>query len=368
MVRTAGVLKDAGAEVLVATCDWEFGGIRKELARNGVRSVDIVMRGMFTRRGGVRRVVRMLFEATRSAFRLRRAAKAFAPTHIVFPDEANFLYAVPSLVGRGATTSVYVPANVPDEERAAASRGYRFFFAHVVSRLSDRVVANSEFTAAALRRHLRAGTPLSLVRCCAPAREPADSDPALSTVDPGRFNIVFVGQLARHKGVDLLLDAALTLMPDPDVDVIIAGPIDERHADYAAWRAQVQQSGYTHRIRFIGAVRDVPGLLARAAVHVMPSRCPESFGLMVLEAKLAGVPSVVLPVGALPELVRDKVDGVICNDVSVASLAEGLRYFVRDRHRLAAARVEASLSAESYSFDRFLSGWVQVLRHEPLRH
>jgi len=362
MVRTAAVLRDAGADVLVATCDWEFGGIRRELQRCGVAYTDILMRGMFTRRGGIRRVTRVVFEAVRSAFRVRRAARRFSPTHIVIPDEANFLYALPLLVGRGAVAAVYVPANVPDEARATASALYRLFLRRVVGALVDTVVANSAFTARAFRRRLPAGQPIAVVPCCLPARDTGDPEPVLASIErERRFTVVYIGQLAAHKGVDLLVDAALTLIPrHPQMDVIIAGPGDDRASDEAAWRSRVAARGLTERIRFIGPVQDVPRLLASAAVHVMPSRCDESFGLVVLEAKNARVPSVVFPVGALPELVRHAVDGYVCREVSADAVAEGIEFFMEPQRRSEAAH-QAWLSAADYSFERFEHGWVQVL-------
>lgn len=362
MVQTAHVLREQGAEVLVATCDWEFGGIRRELARRGVAYVDILMRGMFTRRGGVRRVARVVFEALRSSWRVRAAAHRFRPTHILIPDESNFLYALPLLLTPGRARAIFVPANVPDDGQAQRSAAYRFYLTRVIGGLVDSVVANSAFTATRLRRWMPARTNITPIPCCLPAREQPGADAALDAVNPDRFNIVYIGQLAAHKGVDLLVDAALSLATRyAHVDVVLAGPGDDRSADEQQWRARVVSAGLSERIRFIGPVRDVPRLLSMAALHVMPSRCEESFGLVVLEAKHAGVPSVVFPAGALPELVHDGVDGLVCRESSASALLEALEQFivsppVRDR----AAR-EARASADTYSVERFAERWVRLL-------
>jgi len=361
MVRTAQAFKEDGADVLVATCDWEFGAIRRELSRRSIAYSDIVMRGHFTKHGGPRRVERLWFEAFRSALRLVRTALRFAPTHIVIPDETILLYAIPALLLRGRTVAVYVPATPPDAERAARSLPYRLFLRYVMGRLVDVIIANSRYTIGQLRPHLPGDTDIRLVPCCVPAREEAGQDAVLETIDPRRFNVVFVGRLSQQKGVDLLIDAARQLAAThPDVDVLLAGPSSGTDEELA-WRTRVNDEGLGERVRFIGGITDVPRLLRLASVHVMPSRWAESFGLVVLEAKNAGVPSVVTPAGALAELVRHKVDGFICRDVSAEALVEGIEFFLRDRAARAAAGDEAAASAGAYGIDRFKDQWASVL-------
>ena len=53
----------------------------------------------------------------------------------------------------------------------------------------------------------------------------------------------------------------------------------------------------------------LPALYHQVTVAVMPSIYPESFGRAVLEAISCGTPVVVTNIGALPEIVEDKVTG-----------------------------------------------------------
>lgn len=57
-------------------------------------------------------------------------------------------------------------------------------------------------------------------------------------------------------------------------------------------------------------------LLSRASVMVFPSLWPEPFGLTVLEANAFGVPVVAFSNGALPEIIRDGVNGYLCRTAS----------------------------------------------------
>lgn len=102
---------------------------------------------------------------------------------------------------------------------------------------------------------------------------------------------VRLGQIRLHKGVGLLVEAALAL-----------------------YRAR-------NDIRSLGYVEDIPGLLASADIHGAPSVGEEPFGLAVVEAKLAGIPSVILASGGVTELVEHSRGGW----VSRAKTAEPLR-------------------------------------------
>jgi glycosyltransferase involved in cell wall biosynthesis len=228
------------------------------------------------------------------------------------------------------------------------------------------VVANSEYTKQQLAAALPAAVPISIVRCCAPVRSFAGDDATLTSIRNDRLNVVFVGQISVHKGVDLLVKAALALVEVyPSLDVIFAGPYDEHSTDVHTWRTHTEQLGYGDRLRFLGYVEDIPELMRHAFVHVMPSRCPESFGLVALEAKQQSVPSVVFPVGALSELICHKVDGYVCRDVSADTLVEGIRYFLDHPERRAAAGCEAARSATRYSVEQFEQAWVDVLTDNP---
>ena len=125
--------------------------------------------------------------------------------------------------------------------------------------------------------------------------------PADTARIPGR--VIFVGQIIPDKGLDLLLDAiALLRARGIDATLDVVGEIDGWEApEYRGYRAalrdRARQPDLAGAVKFLGYREDVPTLLGRASVHCCPSRPEhrEGFGLVVLEAKLAGLPSVVTP-------------------------------------------------------------------------
>jgi glycosyltransferase involved in cell wall biosynthesis len=166
-----------------------------------------------------------------------------------------------------------------------------------------------------------------------------------------RDGALYVGRLSYEKGVDLLIDAAR----DVDMQVVIAGDGPER-------AALERQAG--PNVAFVGHL-DRPQLadaLARAAVLVAPSRGQEPFGLGVIEAAAAGVPSVVTRVGGMPEIVRDGETGVVVEPFSAEAIVAALRSD-HDWHALGAAArrgYDARFTADAFA-DRLLAIYDDVL-------
>jgi len=359
MVTLAAVLTRLGAEVRVAVCDWEFGGIRRALHLRGIPYDEIDVSGKFTRHGGFRYVLKMLTRCQATAAAVRRAMRGFNATHVVVPDETNFLYAVPALLTRGRIRSLFVPANVPDAARRESNVGYRAFWQRAIAPLSDDIVANSQYTAALIQRLLPGHRRISIVPCALPVRD-GESDSAVEAIDPARTNLVYIGQIAAHKGVEVLVEAATDVMTDRnDVDLVLAGSVTSAFFQ-TKLKEWVAGHGLSGRIKLLGEINDVPGLLRKAFLHVAPSLCEESFGLTVVEAKAQGVPSVVFPSGALTETVHHLVDGYRCRDCSPAALTEGIRYFADAPERRIAAGDRARESAADYTTAAIEHRWVGV--------
>ncbi len=104
--------------------------------------------------------------------------------------------------------------------------------------------------------------------------------------------LLFVGRLAREKGLDMLL-RAFTLIQErrPGVRLLLLGrgPYEE------ALKAEVSRLGFKDFVIFAGAVphEEVPGYYAAADLFVFPSTT-ETQGLVIIEAMAAGLPIVAV--------------------------------------------------------------------------
>ena len=73
----------------------------------------------------------------------------------------------------------------------------------------------------------------------------------------------------------------------------------------------------------MGNVSDVPSLLAKADVFVVPSRF-EGFGIVAVEAAAAGIPCVASNIDGLAEVVNDKRLGCLFEVGNAEALAQAI--------------------------------------------
>ena len=176
--------------------------------------------------------------------------------------------------------------------------------------------------------------------------------------------LLFIGQLTHHKGIDRLVEAFRNLAPGyPRARLTVIGRISEWQGD--DWARALRDRTLADplladRVSFIGETEDIFAYLASAAVLVVPSVIEEALGIVAVEAKAAARPSVVFPRGGLPELIEHGVDGYICRDASVDALAEGLRYYLDDPDRTLAHGRAAFESMDRLGINRFAKNWLKV--------
>jgi glycosyltransferase involved in cell wall biosynthesis len=125
--------------------------------------------------------------------------------------------------------------------------------------------------------------------------------PRPELVRPTR-KVVYLGEVSRSKGVDLLLRAfAIVNRRLPDTELVIAGKPSKDHELLQELTRTLAVTNITH-MGYISE-QELPGYYADASVMVFPSRC--GFGLSTLEAMACGTPVVALSVLDAPEFIGD---------------------------------------------------------------
>ena len=140
--------------------------------------------------------------------------------------------------------------------------------------------------------------------------------------------ILFIGRLVYEKGVQNLI-AAMPKVLDSyhDAKLVIAGKggmIDEL-------KAQVNAMGISNKVYFTGYLnsKQVVKMYKCADVAVFPSTY-EPFGIVALEAMLAGVPTVVSDVGGLNEIIEHGVNGMKSYAGNPNSIADSILALLYD--------------------------------------
>lgn len=230
-----------------------------------------------------------------------------------------------------------------------------------VSRVS-RFVANSQFIKSSLEQDGVAAPVEIIYSRPSTKRHPAEHSGPVGLDE--WFDFVFVGQMTEHKGPHLLIDAFAGLCEDfPAARLLLIGRISDWEGDLWARELRDRTLGdpkLRDRIVFAGFREDVPALLKRSGILVVPSIWDEPFPNVVIEAKEAGRPAIVFPRGGLPEMVSDGVDGFICRDTSPETLAAAMRRYLEQPELGADHGAAARRSLERFAVDRFAERWLSV--------
>jgi glycosyltransferase involved in cell wall biosynthesis len=299
--------------------------------------------------------VRLAWDVLCTSAGLLRDAHRVAASAVLLPDHTTLLRNWPALLWlRFTGTRIVHRLGTPPEE----GEGYRRLWRWAIAPVPHALVCNSAFTARALVAH---DVPARKVMV-APNVLPAGRHQARVTGAPVPGRIVYAGQIIPGKGVHLLIEAVDRLVRGGfDVSLDVAGDIDGWESPtWRGYRARLraQAAPLGARVRFLGWQADVPALLQAAWVHAAPSlpEIREGFGVVVLEAKAAGVPSVVGPSGALPELINEGVDGSVMPEATAGALADALVRWLDPAVR-AAGSAAARRSLARWSPARFAETW-----------
>jgi glycosyltransferase involved in cell wall biosynthesis len=126
--------------------------------------------------------------------------------------------------------------------------------------------------------------------------------------------VAVVGRLQRWKGQEDFLEAATLIAAEHASAhfLVVGGPMFGLDPGFPEeLRAKAARSSVNGRVHFLGPRSDVERLLPELDVLVVPSRTPEPFGTIQIEAMAAGVPVVSTAAGGNIEVVDDGVCGYL---------------------------------------------------------
>ena len=178
--------------------------------------------------------------------------------------------------------------------------------------------------------------------------------------EAGRPYFAAAGRLVDEKGFDRLIEL-MAGIPDYELRVAGAGPREEDLR---------RQAASIPNVRLLGLLssEELAALFGGARAVVVPSRFPETFGYVAVEALSTGTPAIVSPNGALPELIDASGGGIVYR--GDRELVAAIRRLGEDdalRSELATAEQEAlaTVWSEQVHLDRYLE-FVDSFRASPV--
>jgi glycosyltransferase involved in cell wall biosynthesis len=168
----------------------------------------------------------------------------------------------------------------------------------------------------------------------------------------GDVVIGYLGRFVPIKDLPALVRAAATVIRRrPDVWLVLAGDGPVR-SDLEALAHRLEAA---HRVRFLGWTDDLPRFYATIDCLALSSR-NEGTPVAIIEAMAAGKAVAATAVGGVPDIVTDRVTGLLVPPADVEALSAALLKLVgneEERLRMGAAARETV--AARYSVERLVS-------------
>lgn len=167
----------------------------------------------------------------------------------------------------------------------------------------------------------RVGKGFAPTRVITNALQPADF--VAHAPDPDAADFLFVGELRRLKGIDVLLNALAQVKRERAVRAVIVGSGPDR----AEFERLADELGLEGVVEFTGAM-PAAAAFRRGRSIVVPSRA-ESLPYIVLEAAAAELPLIATDVGGIPEIVQGS-DTALLPPGDADALARAMQAFLDD--------------------------------------
>ena len=197
-----------------------------------------------------------------------------------------------------------------------------------LARYTDGLIFESDYMRRLYER--RVGRNVAPTQVITNALQPADFAPHAPAPDAADF--LFIGELRRLKGVDVLLRALAEVARTRPVSAVIVGSGPDREA----FLKLADELGLERIVSFTGAM-PAPLAFRRGRAIVVPSRA-ESLPYIVLEAAAAAMPLIATEAGGIPEIVEGS-DTKLLPPGDVYALVRAMNSFL-DKPRAAKARAQ----------------------------
>jgi glycosyltransferase involved in cell wall biosynthesis len=179
------------------------------------------------------------------------------------------------------------------------------------------------------------------------------------------INVIFLSNLIPTKGPKVFIAMADKVRKkEPHVRFMLAGrPASEKYL--AELKSYIKDNGLEKNVRIIGPVygEEKDRFLKEADLMVFPTD-KDTFALVNIEAMMWSIPVISSPKGAIPEIIRDGVNGYIVDSNNLTLLVDRVLTLVRDPALRCRMGMEgARLFKENYSLEAYTRNLKSALNY-----
>ena len=157
---------------------------------------------------------------------------------------------------------------------------------------------------------------------------------------------VSTSRLVKDKGIAELINA-FGKINDSTAELKICGD----GPDAQLFKDSASQN---KKIEFLGHVSNVDAVLSNADILVHPTY-HEGFGLSLVEAEMHQLPIIASNVGSIPEIVEDKVSGILVPAKNVLALEKAMRHLIdRPDLRLSMGKKGRQIFLKNFQIDKIV--------------
>lgn len=177
------------------------------------------------------------------------------------------------------------------------------------------------------------------------------------------FVVGCVANWRPRKGIEILVEACERLPASCPVHLVLVGDMRSPSLE-----KRLGASPLASRVHVLGQRRDAPALAAAFDVAVLPAVKREGLPKTVIESMAYGVATIATRVGGVPEVIEDRLSGIIVPPGDAGALAEamlalyadpGLRADIarRGRERIGSTlRIEQTIDQTAALYERLVAG------------
>ena len=146
--------------------------------------------------------------------------------------------------------------------------------------------------------------------------------------DHNQLTFGFIGTMLPAKGLHTLLDA-FSSIKEEEADLKVYGRLTP-YTGFESYFKQIRRFSKNKNVYFKGDFSNgnIADILSEIDVLVVPSLWYENAPLVIQEAFLASVPVIASNIGGIPEIVDDRVNGLLFSATDTEDLQSKLRYII----------------------------------------